>query len=128
MTEARVFKALGDPLRLSIVQRLSSESHHTISTLSADLGLTRQGARRQIQVLVDARILRLTPVGREVRVTLDASTLDTARAFIARLEQQWDQRLQALKTLTNAEDAPGSGAYDGPEKNPRNCYCRTTDL
>ena len=49
MTESRVFKALGDPLRLRIVQRLSSAPHHTIGTLSEDLGITRQGARRQIQ-------------------------------------------------------------------------------
>lgn len=102
MTESRVFKALGDPLRLRIVQRLSSESHHTISTLSEDLGLTRQGARRQIQVLVDAQILRLQPVGRETRVTLNVSTLETAREWITSLERQWDQRLMALKTLVEA--------------------------
>ena len=106
MTEAQVFKALGDPLRLRIVQRLSRGSHHTISTLSEHLGLTRQGARRQIQVLVDARILRLQPVGRETRVSLDTSTLETAREWIATLEQQWDQRLQALKALTDSADAP----------------------
>ncbi len=109
MTEARVFKALGDPLCLTIVQRLSSNSHHTIGALSQHLGLTRQGARRQIQVLADADILQLTPVGREVRVSLDIATLDTARAFITKLEQQWDQRLRALKALTDTADAPRSG-------------------
>ena len=110
MTEAHVFKALGDPLRLTIVQRVSGGSTHTIGTLSENLGLTRQGARRQIQVLVDAEILHLKPVGRETQVTLDSSTLETARAFIAKLELQWDQRLQALKELAESETGPtGSG-------------------
>ena len=109
MTEARVFKALGDPVRLRIVQRLSRVPHQTISTLSEDLGLTRQGARRQIQVLVDAQILRLQPVGRETRVTLDVSTLETAREWIATLEQQWDERLLALKRVTESTATQRSG-------------------
>lgn len=100
MTEAHVFKALGDSLRLTIVQRVLDRSAHTVGSLSEDLGLTRQGARRQIQVLVDAGILHLTPVGRETHVSLDTSTLESARAFIAKLEQQWDQRLAALKDLS----------------------------
>ena len=109
MTEARVFKALGDPLRLRIVQRLSIAPHHTISTLSKDLGLTRQGARRQIQVLVDAQILRLQPVGRETRVSLDVSTLETAREWITVLEQKWDERLLALKRVTESTATQRSG-------------------
>lgn len=109
MTEARVFKALGDPLRLRIVQRLSSAPHHTIGTLSEDLGITRQGARRQIQVLVNAQILRLQPVGRETRVTLDVSTLEAAREWIAVLEQKWDERLLALKRVTESTATHRSG-------------------
>ena len=109
MTESRVFKALGDPVRLRIVQRLSRAPHHTIGTLSEDLGLTRQGARRQIQVLADAQILRLQPVGRETRVTLDVSTLDTAREWIAVLEQQWDERLLALTRVTESTATQRSG-------------------
>ncbi|TVR67751.1 MAG: ArsR family transcriptional regulator [Spirochaetaceae bacterium] len=92
MTEAHVFKALGDPFRLTIVQRVLDGSIRgstpTVGSLSEDLGLTRQGARRQIQVLVDAGILHLTPVGREIHVRLDTSTLETARAFIVKLASQ----------------------------------------
>jgi DNA-binding transcriptional ArsR family regulator len=97
---AQIFKALGDPVRLEIVRRLTDGSTYTMSNLSKDLGLTRQGARKQIQVLVSANVLQLKPVGREIKVTLDAASLELARSFIANLENQWDQRLKALKDLT----------------------------
>ncbi|MCB1756472.1 MAG: helix-turn-helix transcriptional regulator [Gammaproteobacteria bacterium] len=95
--EAEIFKALGDPIRLEIVKRLCGGSPNTIGQLSQDLGVSRQGARKQLQVLVSARVVRLEPSGRETRVLLDTATLDIARAFIAGLEDQWDARLAALK-------------------------------
>jgi DNA-binding transcriptional ArsR family regulator len=96
---AQVFKALGDPVRLEIVRRLSDGSAYTVGNLSKDLGLSRQGARKQLQVLVSANVVHLKPSGRETQVTLDASSLELARTFIADLERQWEQRLNALKEL-----------------------------
>lgn len=103
MAVAHVFKALGDPVRLEIVRRLSDGSSYTVGNLSKDLGLTRQGARKQIQVLVSANIVQLKPKGRETQVTLDAASLELARRFIVDLENQWDQRLNALKDLMERE-------------------------
>lgn len=97
---AQLFKALGDPLRLQIVQRLSHGAALCLGELSKDLGISRQGARKQIQALVSANIVQLHPAGREVKVQLDATALAQGRAFIAGLEAQWDQRLQALKQFT----------------------------
>jgi DNA-binding transcriptional ArsR family regulator len=96
----QVFKALGDPVRLEMVRRLADGTPYTIGNLSNGLGISRQGARKQIEVLVAAKIVQLKPAGRETQVTLDTTSLEMGRAFIAKLETQWDQRLQALKALT----------------------------
>lgn len=104
MIAAQIFKALGDPTRLEIVKRLADGSSQTINHLTQDLGITRQGARKQIQVLVSANVVYLNPVGRETLVTLDASALVIARSFIASLESQWDQRLVALKNFVESGD------------------------
>jgi len=104
MVEAEIYKALGDPIRLQIVMRLANGPPATIGQLSKNLGVSRQGARKQLQVLVSANVVHLVPRGRETRVVLDAATLQTARKFIARLEYQWDQRLEALKNFV--ENAP----------------------
>ena len=97
---AQIFKALGDPVRLQIVQRLSNGAALCLGELSKDLGISRQGARKQIQALVSAKVVQLHPAGREVKVQLDAATLAQSRAFIIALEAQWDERLQALKQFT----------------------------
>jgi DNA-binding transcriptional ArsR family regulator len=97
MPVAEIFKALGDPIRLEMVQRLSRGSSYTITSVSGELGITRQGARRHLEVLEHARLIILTPRGRDVIVQLDPKSLDQAKTFIAKLEKQWDRRLLALK-------------------------------
>jgi len=97
MTVAEVFHALGDPVRLEMVQRLARSQPCTIATVSHGLGITRQGARKHLQVLVDAKLVVLEPRGREVHVQLETGALDRARSFLARLERKWDQRLEALR-------------------------------
>ena len=104
MIEAQIYKALGDPIRLEMVRRLAMSSPSSIGELSADLAVTRQGARKQLQVLVNANLVQLQQQGRQTLVTLDRQTLDVARAFIAQLEQQWDERLAALKDFVEGGD------------------------
>jgi DNA-binding transcriptional ArsR family regulator len=94
---AAVFHALGDPVRLEMVQRLARQQPCTIASVSQGLGITRQGARKHLQVLADAHLVQLTPKGREVQVQLDPQALDRAREFLEGLERQWDRRLEALK-------------------------------
>lgn len=106
MIEAEIYKALGDSTRLEIVKRLAKGSPHTIGEISRNLGISRQGARKQLQVLVAANVVSLLPVGRETRVVLETSTLQIARRFIFRMENQWDERLEALKQFS--EDNPGN--------------------
>ena len=80
-----------------MVQRLSSSEPRTIGFVSQGLGISRQGARKHLQVLVEAELVRLEPKGRDVVVHLDPSTLKKAQAFIEELERRWDVRLEALK-------------------------------
>jgi DNA-binding transcriptional ArsR family regulator len=97
MNAAHVFHALGDPTRLEMVQRLARSQPCALAAISQGLGITRQGARKHLQVLADAKLVVLRPQGREVLAELDASALDVAKAFIEKLERRWDRRLEALK-------------------------------
>jgi len=103
MAVVETFKALGDPVRLEMVQRLASGSSHTVGSLSSGLGITRQGARKHLQVLTDAKLIILEPKGRETEVRLQRDSLDTARAFISELERRWDRRLEALRNFVELE-------------------------
>jgi DNA-binding transcriptional ArsR family regulator len=101
----QVFKALGDPVRLQMIQRLSSGTRYTISSVSADLGITRQGARKHLDVLFDAKLITLGHKGRDVLVELDPKSLYMAKAFIAELEQRWDRRLMTLKDFVEKKNS-----------------------
>jgi DNA-binding transcriptional ArsR family regulator len=94
---AEIFRALGDPARLEMVKRLAPGKPLTIAALSHGLGMSRQGARKHLQVLADARLVALRPKGRDVHAELDPEILSAANAFIAEMEAAWDRRLEALK-------------------------------
>ena len=101
---ATIYKALGDPIRLEIVKRLSTKSTCTVGELSTDLGVSRQGARKQLQVLVNADIVSLKQCGRQTDVALNKHSLQVAHEFIAQLQHQWDNRLEALKIYAEGSE------------------------
>lgn len=98
-TAANVFRALGDPTRLTMLGRLEPGRPSTVGSVSQGLGISRQGARKHLQVLVEAEVVRLEPKGRDVLVHLNPVAVDTGRAYLAELESRWDTRLAALKRL-----------------------------
>ena len=94
---AKTFKALGVPVRLEMIKRLSEGSLFTIGDLSSDLGLTRQGARKHLQVLANVDLVTLHTSGRNTTVELHTKNLIATKEFISQLEQKWEHRLIALK-------------------------------
>jgi DNA-binding transcriptional ArsR family regulator len=103
MAVAELFRALGDPTRLEMVKRLSDGTPYTISTVSMGLDITRQGARKHLQILADAGLVTLVPKGRDTSVHLERVNLEQGKAFIAELERRWDMRLEALRMFVDED-------------------------
>ncbi len=99
MTEVQLFKALGDPLRLTLVKRLSGGTVYTMGDLTEGLGVTRQAARKQLQVLALAKVVKLKPNGREVMVVLNIDSFKSGKEFMITLENKWDKHLMNLKNF-----------------------------
>lgn len=104
MSTATLFHALGDPVRLELVERLAARQPCRITALAQGLTISRQGARKHLQVLVDAGLVVLEAKGRESHARLRNEALDPARAFLVKLERQWDRRLQALKRSVEGDE------------------------
>lgn len=98
MSPVELFKALGDPIRLEMVERLSIGSQ-TITSLFRGIKITRQGARKHLQILEDSKIIVLLPDGRSTIVHLDQRALSVSKKFIAKLELSWEKRLERLKAF-----------------------------
>ncbi|MEJ0014310.1 MAG: helix-turn-helix domain-containing protein [Actinomycetota bacterium] len=103
MAVTELFRALGDSSRLEMMHRLSSGDQYTIKSISKGLDITRQGARKHLQILVDADLITLESKGRDTSVRLNRDALDKGKAFIAELEARWDQRLEALRQFVDGD-------------------------
>lgn len=82
-----IFRALGDPVRVAILEELRARNDQSLFELCIRLngrGLTmsRQAVSKHIGVLRDSGLVQATAQGRTTIHHLDLSALDAARAWI----------------------------------------------
>ncbi|MFY0636138.1 MAG: helix-turn-helix transcriptional regulator [Vannielia sp.] len=94
---ARLFAALGDPLRLELLGRLARVEALPLGRLVEGLGVTRQGASKHLAVLEQAGLVRAEKQGREKLFSLAPDALTEAQGHLARLERGWEDALARLK-------------------------------
>jgi DNA-binding transcriptional ArsR family regulator len=92
---ARVFAALGDPVRLALVETLADGRPRSIAEFAR--GLTRQGVTKHLRVLEGASVLTAEHAGRETRFRAETETLACARDYLTRVAEAWDDALLRLK-------------------------------
>jgi DNA-binding transcriptional ArsR family regulator/catechol 2,3-dioxygenase-like lactoylglutathione lyase family enzyme len=85
-----VFRALGDPVRLALVDELAARNDQTLFELCMRLinrghSLSRQAVAKHVAALRDAGLVRLTTSGRTTIHHLDPTVLVQAQARIAHL-------------------------------------------
>ena len=102
----RLWAALGDPMRIRLLDLLLEHGEATASSLAGALPITRQGVSKHLTVLERAGLVTAHRSGREVRYTVREERLDQASAALARTAARWDTRLAAIKKM--AEQAAKS--------------------
>jgi DNA-binding transcriptional ArsR family regulator len=109
----RVFAALADPTRRSILATLATQGPATATDLADRLPITRQAIAKHLVLLADAGLV--TPeLGerRRVRYRLSSAPVQVAQQFLAALAHDWDGRLEALRDHLDRA-APAFTATDG---------------
>lgn len=94
---ALIFAALGDEIRLRLVERLSTDAPVSISRLTDGAPVSRQAVTKHLQVLADAGLARSFRMGRESLWELELEPLDAARRCLDGISAQWDESLSRLK-------------------------------
>ena len=95
----RVFSALGDPGRRSLVMAVAARGSATATELAAELPVTRQAVAKQLLALADAGLLRARRAGRETRYEVTPEPLGDAVAWMVAVGADWDDRLARLGGL-----------------------------
>jgi DNA-binding transcriptional ArsR family regulator/uncharacterized protein YndB with AHSA1/START domain len=98
-----VFKALADPGRRRLLDRLNERNGLTLTELSADMGMTRQSVTKHLDLLVDAGLVTTRRQGRERLHFLDAAPInDIADRWIRSYDRARAAALSDLKTALEA--------------------------
>lgn len=93
----RVFAALGDAGRRSLVEAVAARGTATATELAAELPITRQAVAKQLSALADAGLLHPTRSGRETRYEVTPEPLEQAVEWMVTVGAAWDERLAALR-------------------------------
>jgi DNA-binding transcriptional ArsR family regulator len=86
---ARLFAALSDPTRLSLLIILRSGPGRSIARLSANAGMTRQAVTKHLRVLEDAGLVTVERLGRETHYRSKPGALDAARRTLDAIAGDW---------------------------------------
>jgi DNA-binding transcriptional ArsR family regulator len=99
----RVFQALGDPTRRTILEALTA-GPVSVSALAAPLNMTLAAVVQHLQVLEESGLVRTEKTGRVRTCRLEPGGFSVARQWLDDRKTIWEKRLDQLGDLLAAPD------------------------
>lgn len=96
---APVFAALGDETRLRLISRLCVEGPLSITALTSDVEISRQGVTKHLRALSDAGLVKDRRQGRERIWELEPKRIEVARKCLDQISAQWDAAIGRLRSF-----------------------------
>jgi DNA-binding transcriptional ArsR family regulator len=94
-----LWSAIGDPTRRQLLDLLLAEDGGTATSLAEHLPVSRQAVAKHLSVLDRAGLVTVSPVGREMRYSVDDAQFAKAVAQLAAVGSAWDARLSRIKRI-----------------------------
>jgi DNA-binding transcriptional ArsR family regulator len=99
----RVFHALGDPTRRSMVARIS-EGPISVSRLAAPLRVSLAAVVQHLQILEESGLVHTEKAGRVRTCRIEPAGLRAAEQWIGERRSMWERRLDRLRDLLAEPD------------------------
>jgi DNA-binding transcriptional ArsR family regulator len=99
----RVFHALGDPTRRSILDSLV-ERPASVSKLAGPLGITLTAVIQHLEILEDAGLVLTEKVGRVRVCRIEPGGFRALEQWIREHKTAWEQRLDRLGEMLTEDD------------------------
>jgi len=94
----RVFRALGDPARRRLLDRLYERDGQTLRELCVDMGMTRPAVSKHLAVLAEAQLVVVLRRGRETHHFLNPAPIsELAGRWIGKYDRRRLDALAAMK-------------------------------
>ncbi|WP_368925806.1 ArsR/SmtB family transcription factor [Serratia marcescens] len=103
MNENDIFKALADPTRRCIFDKLAAGSMNA-SALREGLTISQSAMSQHLAVLRNAGLVREAKQGRFVNYQVDPEGLAQVAQWLAKYRAYWPARIDALQTLLKDMD------------------------
>ena len=95
----RVFRALGDPTRRAILERLGRRGPLSASALAGPMGITVTAVTQHLRVLEDCRLVHTEKVGRVRSCRVDPSGFSVLTRWVDAQRSTWERRLDAMSAI-----------------------------
>jgi len=94
-----LFAALGDPTRLTLLRRLSTDGFLSLTDLTEGMRMSRQAVTKHLGVLSKAGLVESARQGRERLWMLAPGRIEEARHALEQISREWDDALGRLRAL-----------------------------
>jgi DNA-binding transcriptional ArsR family regulator len=94
-----VFKALADPTRRALFERLSRAGEQTVHALTAESGVSQPAVSKHLRQLKRARLVRCRREGRETHYDANPKALAPLVDWMSFYGSFWRDRFDNLETL-----------------------------
>jgi len=98
-----VFKALADPTRRAIFERLARGGELTVHALTGSAGISQPAVSRHLGVLKRAKLVRHRHQGRETHYSAQPQALAPLANWISVYGAFWTERFDRLENLLNSD-------------------------
>ena len=99
-----LFRALADPTRRAIFERLCREGEQTVGALTARSGVSQPAVSKHLGLLKEAGLVRDRHEGRQTHYRAQLKALDPLINWTVRLTTYWESRFDALEDLLKRMD------------------------
>jgi DNA-binding transcriptional ArsR family regulator len=104
MTETDIFRALADPTRRAVFERVAAAAGRNASQLREGLDISQPAMSQHLAVLRQAGLITEARAGRMVNYAVDPEGLAPLRKWLLRYSAFWPARIEALKDLLEEMD------------------------
>jgi DNA-binding transcriptional ArsR family regulator len=99
-----LFKALSDPTRRAIFERLARDGEQTVHALTDHSGVSQPAVSKHLGVLKHARLVRDRHEGRETHYSVQPQALAPLIDWMSLYGAFWRERLDRLESLLKRMD------------------------
>ncbi|MFI5031834.1 MAG: ArsR/SmtB family transcription factor [Reyranellales bacterium] len=103
-THDRLFRTLADPTRRALFERLCRDGEQTVTSLTAQAGISQPAVSKHLGLLKQAGLVRDRPQGRQTHYSAQLNALAPLIDWTSQMTGFWQSKFDDLEDLLRRMD------------------------